>query len=292
MTWEEIIIQIRTDPAYKALVEFAYFEADLALNVNRFRASDEYKETLERINSHFGNRKGLRLADIGAGNGVAAVAFALDGFKVAAVEPDPSNTVGAGAIRKLKQEFNLAQLDVIEAWGEALPLEAGTFDVVYIRQAVHHAHELKKFIAEAARLLRKGGLLLTVRDHVIFDENDKNWFLESHPLHKFYGGENAFTEQEYDEAIKGAGLRILKKLRHFESVINYFPEKRSDIEAKLEKRKLFLEGLWAGKRLGPFRKSSALKRWYFRRAEAKLGPVFDERKIPGRMITYLAKKNA
>lgn len=290
MTWEEIIIKIRTDPTYKELVELAYFDADLRLNVDRFRVSDEYKETLDRINAHFGNSKGLRLADIGAGNGIASVAFALDGFNVSAVEPDPSDTIGAGAIRKLKQELNLAQLDVIEAWGEALPLEAGTFDIVYIRQAVHHAHKLNEFIAEAARLLKPGGILFTLRDHVIYDEKDKELFLKSHPLHKFYGGENAYTEAEYDSAISGAGLQVIQKLYHYDSVINYFPEKSADVEGKKNKRREFVEQNWNKNVPSAFRKIGALKAWYYRRAERKLGVLFDASKIPGRLITYIARK--
>ncbi len=290
MTWEEIIIQIRKDPSYKDLVELAYFEENLSLNVNRFRISEEYEETIKLITEYSKGEIKLTLADIGAGNGVAAVSFALDGFEVTAIEPDPSNTIGAGAIKKLKEHFLLNNLNVVEAWGEALPLKSESFDVVYIRQAVHHADHLEDFIKEASRLLKRGGLLLTTRDHVIYDEKDKAWFLAAHTLHKFYGGENAFAETEYENAIRNAGLHIVKTLHHFESVINYFPEKKSVIEKRIADRMQFVECNWKKRIPGLFKKSTTLKKWYFDRANKKLGPVLDERKIPGRLISFIAKK--
>ncbi len=289
MTWEEIIIKIRKDAAYKELVELAYFEEDLPLNVERFRHSEEYKETLRLIQEYLpGTDK--RIADIGAGNGIASVAFALDGYHVIAVEPDPSDTIGAGAIRKLQQHYNLKNLEVVEAWGESLPMEKNSLDIVYIRQAVHHAAKLNDFISETARLLKPGGILFTVRDHVIYNEEDKQLFLKSHPLHKFYGGENAFTEAEYDSAISGAGLKVQQKLYHYDSVINYFPEKASVVEGKKKKRSDFIEQNWKKNIPSALRKIDAIKSWYYRRAESKLGVLFDASKIPGRLISYIARK--
>jgi ubiquinone/menaquinone biosynthesis C-methylase UbiE len=290
LTWEEIIIQIRLDPVYKDLVELAYFEEDLPLNIERFRISEEYQETIKLIRSYSGKKEIISIVDIGAGNGVAAVSFALDGFQVTAVEPDPSNTIGAGAIKKLKEHYQLNNIQVVEAWGESLPLDTASYDVVYIRQAVHHAAHLNDFIKEAARLLKPGGMLITTRDHVIYSEADKKWFLETHPLHKFYGGENAFSEEEYGHAMIKAGLKIEKILHHYDSVINYFPEKNENFEIRSEERKNYIEQFWKKRIPAAFRKSQFLKTWYFNRANRNLGPVHDERKIPGRLISFIALK--
>jgi ubiquinone/menaquinone biosynthesis C-methylase UbiE len=290
MTWEEIIITIRKDPAFKDLVEKAYFEEDLELNVTRFLSSEEFKETNELLRAYLGRDTGLTIADVGAGNGVAAAAFAKNGNVVHAVEPDPSETIGAGAIRKLKKSLELDSLYVIDSFGEQIPLEKGSCDLVYIRQAMHHASDLKQFVAEAARLLKKGGILLTVRDHVIYNPKDKAWFLKVHPLHKFYGGENAFTFEEYSGAMTDAGLKVEKNLRHYDSVINYFPETRSDLNGKLEKRETEItEGISRKlfKGAAGFR---PLRKWYSRRLETSMGPVLDERKIAGRLITFIARK--
>ena len=173
-----------------------------------------------------------------------------------------------------------------------MPCASQSFDVVYIRQAVHHAAELNTFIRESARLLKPGGVLMSARDHVIYNEMDKQWFLETHPLHRFYGGENAFTEQEYRLAIEGAGLDIVLCLHHYESVINYFPEKRDEVEGKLYERKKWIELAFLKKAPPPLNKISFLINLCYARIEKKLTPVFDERKIPGRTISFIAIKNA
>ena len=291
MTWEEIIIQIRSKPEYRELVELSYFEDDLVLNVERFRNSEEFIETLKILKDNCPAGKILKLADIGAGNGVASIAFALEGFEVCSIEPDPSMTVGAGAIRKLKSKLHIDNLQVVEAWGESLPLNSCAFDVVYIRQAMHHAADLIKFVKEAARLILDQGVLLTVRDHVIYNEEDKQWFLRSHPLHQFYGGENAYTKEQYVEALTEAGLKIHRCYQHFDSVINYFPERKAVIEKKKLERKNFIEENFIKTIPYPFNRSKRLLKLYSKRAENKLGPVFDERKIPGRMISFISKKS-
>ncbi len=224
MTWEETILEVRANPAYKDLVIDAYLGDNLADNVNRFRVSQEFKTTLNELSNQKTKVKNANLLDIGAGNGISTIAFALEGFQVTALEPDPSNTIGAGAIRKAATQFEVQdKVEVVEAWGEKLPFDDETFDIVFGRQVMHHAHQLEQFVAEAARVLKKGGLLMTVRDHVVSDEKDKEAFLKRHPLHKFYGGENAFTIEEYTGAIKKANLEILKSIGPSDSPINYDP---------------------------------------------------------------------
>ena len=116
MTWEETIQFIRTHPAFAELVEKAYFDENLSLNLERFKGSEEYKETIRLIN-HF-SPGAKTLLDIGSGNGISAAAFAMDGYLVTASEPDKSETVGAGAIRKLKNKYALSNLEIFEDFAE------------------------------------------------------------------------------------------------------------------------------------------------------------------------------
>lgn len=287
MTWEETIIQIRKEPEYSLLVEQAYFDADLLLNLSRFKESEEFKETLDFL-KHL--KLPLKLLDIGSGNGISAVAFAQLGYEVHAVEPDPSNTVGAGAIRILKERLQLDNLFVYESLAEDIAFDSNSFDVVYVRQAMHHAANLEKFVAECLRVLKPGGRLLTVRDHVIFDKKDKEWFLEMHPLHKFYGGENAYTSEEYKNAFAKAQGTVLQELSYYDSVINYAPETTSDIETKIKK---YREGFRTKlkKRLGLLGSLPGMVSLYFLFSGKKNKDVLDERKVPGRMYTYIVAKS-
>jgi SAM-dependent methyltransferase len=222
MTWHETIEYIQKTPSFDEIVANTYILPDLKANVERFRASAEFSETLRLIKQYTKSSQPLIL-DIGAGNGIASVAFALEGFSVIALEPDPSNMVGSGAIKELIRIYNIANIDIVEAYGEHLPFENNHFDIVYGRQVMHHAHNLPKFVSEAARVLKLNGILITTRDHVIKNDRDKQKFLQKHPLHSFYGGENAFQLAEYRLAFQNASLAIESEMSPSMSVINYDP---------------------------------------------------------------------
>jgi ubiquinone/menaquinone biosynthesis C-methylase UbiE len=287
MTWEETIRFIRTQTEFKNLVEKAYFDEDLHLNVERFKQSEEFIETLQLIRQYQPDAKNI--LDIGSGNGISSVAFALEGYNVVTIEPDPSNTVGAGAIRTLKTYYNLTNLKVFEAFAEELQLENESFDIVYARQCMHHAYDLDKFVTEASRVTKKNGLFITIRDHVIFDIKDKEWFLENHPLQKYYGGENAFTSSEYKNAMKNAGLIIEKEIKYYDNVINFFPSSKEEILNMFQIKKsnaiLHLKS-----KIGVLSRIPFLQKMYLNQIGLDTNSVYDERKIPGRMYSYLAIK--
>ncbi|GIW70456.1 MAG: hypothetical protein KatS3mg101_1203 [Patescibacteria group bacterium] len=289
MTWEETIQYIRTKPEYRCLVEKAYLEEDLPLNVERFLKSEEFRQTLAILKKYQPNA--INILDIGAGNGVSSIAFALSGYKVTAVEPDKSETVGAGAIRKLKEHYQLSNVEVFEAFAEELPFPEETFDIVYARQCMHHARDLERFVAEASRVLKQGGVFFTARDHVVLDEQDKKWFLDTHPLQQFYGGENAFTAEEYKNAMQKAGLQIVQEIRHFDSVLNYYPSTKDEIENYKEKQ-IKLREAHLIRKIGFLGRLSFFKKLYHLYLDKKVGEILPlyERNIPGRMYSYLCIK--
>ena len=92
MTWEETILKIREMPEFADLVKYAFYDKNLKLNVERFRGYEEYSET-KKILREYCNKTDAKILDIGAGNGIASVSFALDGYDVIALEPDQSETV-------------------------------------------------------------------------------------------------------------------------------------------------------------------------------------------------------
>lgn len=284
MTWEETITFIRTKPEYQDLVEKAYFHEDLDFNVKNFGKSDEFIETLAIIKEYAPDA--TRILDIGCGNGISSINFALKGYQVSAVEPDASDTVGAGAIKIMKAKHDLNNIEIYEEFAEDIKFEDNSFDIVYVRQAVHHSNDLNKFIGECLRVLENGGLLLSVRDHVIFDANDKKWFLKSHPLHKFYGGENAFTSGQYRNAIELAGGRIIKELKHYDSVLNYFPETKESLDNLVQEEEQRIRKKLKDK-LGFIGTTGFVFDIY--KMLFKFRPL-NEKKVPGRMYSYIVLK--
>ena len=289
MNWEETIKYIRTKPEFREVVETSYFEENLSLNVERFINSEEFKETLNLLKQY--SPDGKTLLDIGSGNGISAIAFALSGYVVTAIEPDPSTTIGAGAIRTLKEYYKLENIIIKEEYAEELDLPSASFDVVYARQCMHHAYDLEKFVEEMSRVLKKKAILLTVRDHVIFNQRDKKLFLKQHPLHKFYKGENAFRSIDYKAAFSKSGLTLLREIKYLENVINYFPRNEKDIR---DFRKGFMNNLKKSLRSKIGRLADLpfvfelfrLKNGYTGNIENVL-----EKAIPGRMYSYILRKD-
>jgi SAM-dependent methyltransferase len=273
-TWDQAVEILRGDAAHAQLIFDAYLTRDLEENCLRFAASAEFEEARALLLRHA--PKAVSLLDMPAGNGIATRAFAAAGFDVTAVEPNPSDSVGRGAI---KQALAAAALEanIVDAWGEALPFEPSSFDVVYVRQGLHHASDLPSMVREIARVLRPGGVLLACREHVVDDHGASlQAFLDAQVDHQLYGGENAFMLPEYRAAIIEAGLALELQIGPFDSIINAFPNTPEVLRKKvLDSRPGRLL-----RRLLPDDTVAALGIWHAKR-----------RRTPGRLYSFLARKS-
>jgi SAM-dependent methyltransferase len=231
--------------------------------------------------------KGSSILDVGCGNGITSVAFALNGYKVIAVDPDPSTTVGTGAVKFLKEKLDLHSLEIITSFAEDVNLKEKYVDVVYCRQSMHHAFDLSSFVKNLSTFLKSGGHFITIRDHVIFDERDKQHFLDSHPLHKFYGGENGFTAIQYQDAFHAASLNIVQELKFFDSPINYFPLTSKVVEEWEREPLVVAQKL--KQRLGVIGSNKFIY-WLYTKIISDPKNLLDEKYYPGRMYSYIAQK--
>jgi len=282
MTWEETIVFAREQHEYTELLKQCYLTEDLVWNKEQYGNSAEFKEILKLV-EHYAP-KASALVEFGAGNGIASVNFALRGFDVLSSEPDNSINVGTGAIKKLCQHYDLNNITIVQSFAEDLSDNDNKFDIVFSRQCMHHANNLGAFTKNAFRMLKPGGLFLAVRDHVINSETNKQEFLKSHPFHKYYGGENAFTFREYNDALAQAGFRTIKTLRYFDSVINYFPEKDPMKKARNDRDRLI-----AGKFPVLF-KHTLTRSILTKLFELKYGRTYNDLQITGRMYSFIAIK--
>jgi len=217
ITWEEAVRWLINQDGQEFLVKACYFDDPILDAAERFYKSPEWIESAKLLPKHRG-----KVLDIGAGRGISSFALAKDGWQVTALEPNQSDLVGAGAINNLANQSKL-NIDIVTDFGEKLPFKSATFDFVNCRQSLHHATNLGQMLKEINRVLKPGGRLLATREHVISKKEDLNIFLDSHPLHRYYGGENAYLLQEYKDAITSSGLKIKKLIAPLESAINYFP---------------------------------------------------------------------
>jgi len=217
MTWEEAVVWLRSQPDKQELTKDCYYDDPLISAARRFAESDEW----QAVRQWLPPQPGYAL-DMGAGRGISSYALALAGWKVTALEPDPSAIVGTGAVSQLAQDSGLP-IQVVRGCGEVLPFQPNTFDLVYGRQVLHHARNLQDLCREVWRVLKKTGKFIATREHVIDNISDLPVFLARHPLHQLYGGENAFLLSAYTDAIKRAGLIVQEKWGPFETPVNYAP---------------------------------------------------------------------
>jgi SAM-dependent methyltransferase len=91
--------------------------------------------------------------DVGCGDGSATRPLAARARALTGVEPSPPALAAAVAARSPAGERYVA------GTAEALPVPAGAVDVVLFLNSLHHVDDLGAALAEAARVLRPGGIL-------------------------------------------------------------------------------------------------------------------------------------
>ena len=96
-----------------------------------------------------------RMLDIATGPGHTAMAFAPHVAEVTATDLTPQMLKVAGGLAKKR---GLANITFMEAAAESLPFPDGAFDLVTCRIAPHHFADVKRFVAEAKRVLRPRGV--------------------------------------------------------------------------------------------------------------------------------------
>ncbi|MEL6316578.1 MAG: bifunctional 2-polyprenyl-6-hydroxyphenol methylase/3-demethylubiquinol 3-O-methyltransferase UbiG [Pseudomonadota bacterium] len=100
--------------------------------------------------------EGARALDLGCAGGFMAEALDDRGAQVSGI--DPAADAVAAARAHAAQTGRAIRYDV--GVGEALPYEDGAFDVVVCVDVLEHVDDVRRVLAEVARVLRPGGLFL------------------------------------------------------------------------------------------------------------------------------------
>lgn len=274
LTWEQAVRWYRAQPGNESEILSNYFDLPVRQAAERYAASEEFRQVLRLL----GAGAGRKILDLGAGNGIASLALARNGWLVTALEPDPSDEVGAGAIRSLACETDLP-IEVVQEFGERLPFSDESFAAVHARQVLHHAADLDAFVQEIARVLKRDALCLATREHVADNEQQLQAFRNEHPLHHLYGGEHAYPLDRYLSAFVASGLRVVESWGPIESILNFFPG--SEAERQIARRQVANRSYF---RFGRLLSWSAAFR------DAQLRRYTERDQTPGRIFSFLVEK--
>jgi ArsR family transcriptional regulator len=140
----------------------------------------------------------LKVADLGCGEGYLTIEAARWASRVVAV--DRSETVLSRA-KALARRRRVANVIWKKGELEKLPMKDASVDVAMLSQALHHAHDPARAVAEAARVAAPGGrvLLLDLRAH------DEEWVRA-----KLGDRRLGFDDDELRRMLTAAGLTDVK----------------------------------------------------------------------------------
>jgi SAM-dependent methyltransferase len=118
---------------------------------------------LERDVNVLGDVAGLDVVELGCGTAYLSAWLAKRGARPVGVDPTPAQLATA---REMQQEFGL-EFPLVEAVAEDVPLPDASFDLAVSEYGASIWADPKRWIAEAARLLRPGGRLVFLRNSPI-----------------------------------------------------------------------------------------------------------------------------
>jgi ubiquinone/menaquinone biosynthesis C-methylase UbiE len=118
---------------------------------------------LERNVNVLGDVAGLDVVELGCGTAYLSAWLAKRGARPVGVDPTPAQLATA---REMQQEFGL-EFPLVEAVAEDVPLHDASFDLAVSEYGASIWADPKRWIAEAARLLRPGGRLVFLRNSPI-----------------------------------------------------------------------------------------------------------------------------
>jgi ubiquinone/menaquinone biosynthesis C-methylase UbiE len=130
----------------------------------------------------------VKVLDVATGGGHVARRLRQEGCTVVTVDPAPG-----------------MEPDVV-APAEELPFEDGSFDVVTCRIAAHHFDNVRKAVAEMARV---SGRLIVIEDNVFRGEHVEEAERLRDPSHV-----RCYSEDEWKEMVSQAGFEV-EQLEHF-----------------------------------------------------------------------------
>jgi SAM-dependent methyltransferase len=157
---------------------------------------------LDRLVEIVRNHPQARVLDLGCGGGHVSFHVAPHVQEVVAYD---LTTDMLAAVEKVAAERKLANIMTRQEAAEDLPFVTGSFDLVLSRYSAHHWHGFPRALAEAARVLKKGGIAVFM-DVVAPGNALLDTYLQTVELLRDPSHVRDYSNEEWMQAIADAGF--------------------------------------------------------------------------------------
>ncbi len=189
----------RDDPKSLSKERFGRFADGYVASAAHAKGAD-----LARLLAIARPRRDWTVLDVATGGGHTALLFAPHVARVVASDLTPDMLKAAG---RFFAERGATHVEVRQADAEDLPFDDASFDLVTCRIAPHHFPHCERFVREAARVLRAGGLLL-VQDQLVPDEEAAARAVDAFERMRDPSHHRAYARSEWLAMFEAAGLRV------------------------------------------------------------------------------------
>jgi len=191
-------------------------DSSVGYNVQRWsRADVETSNPMLRkvsaiVNKHLEHcpdHPGLRLLDVGCGNGKFAAQYLKRGIEVWGVDITPKLVTAAKkrGIRVVRHDLN-----------KKLPLKDNFFDIITCSEVIEHVFNTEQLLRELKRVLRPGGIVVLTTPNLVGLENRLRILFGRHPSFFEYserdamGHIRAYSSRELLKQAKLVGFKNIK----------------------------------------------------------------------------------
>ncbi len=151
---------------------------------------------------------GLRILDVGTGNGRLALMLAEDGAReVVGVDISPAMLEMAEYLRISSGSPSAQRVSYRLAAAQRIPFRSDVFDAVICRLVLHHIHKPEEVLRELARLLRPGGILI-LSDLLAADDSVKRATQNTIEARRNPSHVAALSADQYRKLVVNAGLTL------------------------------------------------------------------------------------
>ncbi|MCO5176155.1 MAG: methyltransferase domain-containing protein [Thermomicrobiales bacterium] len=178
---------------------------------------------------------GALVLDVGTGTGHTGLAFAAAGASIVGLDLTHAMLAEARALAKERG----AALAPVRGAAELLPFSDATFDAVVCRYCAHHFMDVAAAIAEMARVVKPGGIVL-LDDHVAPEDDAADEFINRLDWLRDPSHRREPRLSEYEGWFGAAGLRVtaVEHRRERIHVDEWFARARTTPERQDEARTL------------------------------------------------------